>query len=182
MARKRVHGDFPSVTSPRNPSRSRASPQLWAACVHRFRIRTFSGPPGTWAFLGIDSREPVWKSGLACFLQLNLRIVRHARKSRYSQGASEYPTLGASADTPPPFVKRQGSGTEQRDCNESNQHTEIRAGLVHSRPESLFEQHWDLGGRNCDHNIDEQRHSRKNSKETDNQKCPAPSAAGKRSF
>lgn len=65
---------------------------------------------------------------------------------------------------------------------------------------SLFEQH-------CDHHVDEQRHSRKNNKETDNQKCPAhdfydthertrklgsgntyfqlrpaPSAAGKRSF
>src|ERR1035437_7568668 len=77
-----------------------------------------------------------------------------------------------SCSKKPPFIKRQGSGNEQRDCNESNQHTEIRAGLVHSRPESLFEQHWNLGGRNCDHNVDEQRHSRKNSKETDNQKCP----------
>src|ERR1035437_2865412 len=79
----------------------------------------------------------------------------------------------ASAGTPPPFVKRQATGTEQSNCNEPEQHTEIRAALVHRRPESLLEQHWNFGCRNCDGNVYEQRHSSMGSKKTDDQKCSA---------
>jgi hypothetical protein len=63
----------------------------------------------------------------------------------------------ASAGTPPPFVKRQATGTEQCNCNEAKQHREIRAALVHRRPESLLEQHWNFGCRNCDGNVNDWR-------------------------